>query len=66
MANDRKTQFKEKAAEELRLLLLIFAYLAAFFVAFATYRRLGGWMRISAGAPFRRSPPASAARRRES
>jgi hypothetical protein len=40
MASDRKTQLKEKAAEEFRLLLLIFAYLAAFFVAFLTYRRL--------------------------
>jgi hypothetical protein len=40
MANDKKTQLKEKAAEELRLLLVIFAYLAAFFMAFATYRRL--------------------------
>jgi hypothetical protein len=40
MASDRKTQIKEKAAEEFRLLLLISAYLAAFFVAFLTYRRL--------------------------
>ena len=40
MASDRKTQLKEKAAEEFRLLLLISAYLAAFFVAFLTYRRL--------------------------
>jgi hypothetical protein len=40
MTSDKKTQLKEKAAEELRLLLLIFAYLAAFFVAFLTYRRL--------------------------
>jgi len=40
MASDRKTQLKEKAAEEIRLLLLVSAYLAAFFVAFLTYRRL--------------------------
>jgi hypothetical protein len=40
MTSDRKTQLKEKAAEELRLLLLISAYLAASFVAFLTYRRL--------------------------
>jgi hypothetical protein len=40
MADERKTQLKEKAAEEFRLLLLISAYLAAFFVAFLTYRRL--------------------------
>lgn len=39
MAHDR-TQLKEKAAEELRLLLLITAYLAAVFVAFLTYRSL--------------------------
>jgi hypothetical protein len=38
--SDKKTQLKEKAAEEFRLLLLITAYLAAFFVAFLTYRRL--------------------------
>jgi hypothetical protein len=35
-----KKQLKEKAAEELRLMLLISAYLAAVFVAFLTYRRL--------------------------
>jgi hypothetical protein len=40
MGSDRKTQLKEKAAEEFRLLLLISAYLTAFFVAFLTYRRL--------------------------
>jgi hypothetical protein len=40
MASDKKTQLKEKAAEELRLLLLISAYLAASFMAFLTYRRL--------------------------
>lgn len=40
MATISKTQLKEKAAEEFRLLLLISAYLAAFFVAFLTYRRL--------------------------
>jgi hypothetical protein len=40
MTSDKKTQLKEKAAEELRLLLLITTYLAAFFVAFLTYRRL--------------------------
>ena len=40
MTTDRKAQLKEKAAEEFRLLLLITAYLAAFFVAFLTYRRL--------------------------
>ena len=37
---DAKKNLKEKAAEELRLMLLITAYLAAFFVAFLTYRRL--------------------------
>ncbi len=40
MAGDRKTRLREKAAEEFRLLLLISAYLAVFFVAFLTYRRL--------------------------
>lgn len=40
MTTDKKAQLKEKAAEELRLLLLITAYLTAFFVAFLTYRRL--------------------------
>ena len=40
MDSNKKTQLKEKAAEEFRLLLLISAYLAAFFVAFLTYRRL--------------------------
>ncbi len=40
MDHDRKTQLKEKAAEELRLLLGISAYLAAVFFSFLTYRRL--------------------------
>lgn len=40
MTNDKKAQIKEKAKEEVRLMLLVFAYLAAFFVAFLTYRRL--------------------------
>jgi hypothetical protein len=40
MSEDKKTTLKEKAAEELRLLLLITAYLAAFFVAFNVYRIL--------------------------
>ena len=35
-----KTQLKEKAKEEGRLLFLVTAYLAAFFAAFLTYRRL--------------------------
>jgi hypothetical protein len=37
---DEKKTLKEKAAEELRLMLLITAYLTAFFMAFLTYRRL--------------------------
>ncbi len=40
MNGERKAKLKEKAAEELRLMLLVTAYLAAFFVAFLTYRRL--------------------------
>ncbi len=40
MDSEKKAHLKEKAAEELRLLLLVSAYLAAFFVAFLTYRRL--------------------------
>jgi hypothetical protein len=40
MHGDKKTQLKAKAAEELRLLLVIFLYLAVFFGAFLTYRRL--------------------------
>ena len=40
MTSDKKAQLKEKAAEEFRLLALITAYLAAFFIAFLTYRRL--------------------------
>jgi hypothetical protein len=37
---ERTAHLKEKAAEEFRLMLLISAYLAAFFAAFLTYRRL--------------------------
>jgi hypothetical protein len=40
MAEDTKTTLKEKAAEELRLMLLITLFLAAVFGAFLTYRRL--------------------------
>jgi hypothetical protein len=40
MDNEKKEHLKEKAKEEFRLLLLITAYLTAFFVAFLTYRRL--------------------------
>ena len=40
MTSERTARLKEKAAEELRLLLWITAYLAAFFAAFLTYRRL--------------------------
>ena len=40
MDSEKKAHLKEKAAEEFRLFLLIAAYLAAFFVAFLTYRRL--------------------------
>jgi hypothetical protein len=40
MDTEKKAHLKEKAAEEFRLLFLISAYLAAFFVAFMTYRRL--------------------------
>jgi Na+-transporting NADH:ubiquinone oxidoreductase subunit NqrD len=40
MDSGKKANLKEKAAEEFRLFLLIAAYLAAFFVAFLTYRRL--------------------------
>ena len=40
MDSEKKTHLKEKAAEEFRLLFLISGYLAAFFVAFLTYRRL--------------------------
>ncbi|HTR02589.1 MAG TPA: hypothetical protein VMN82_05280 [Thermoanaerobaculia bacterium] len=39
MAEDQKN-LKEKAAEELRLMLVITAFLAAVFVSFLTYRRL--------------------------
>ena len=40
MDPERKAHLKEKAAEEFRLFWMIAAYLAAFFVAFLTYRRL--------------------------
>src|SRR5215471_6980838 len=40
MTEDKKTSLKEKAAEELRLMLMITAFLAAVFVSFLTYRRL--------------------------
>ena len=40
MDSEKKAHLKEKAAEEFRLLVLITAYLAAFFAAFLTYRRL--------------------------
>jgi hypothetical protein len=40
MAEDKKATLKEKAAEEFRLMLLISAYLAAFFIAFHIYRNL--------------------------
>ena len=40
MDSEKKAHLKEKAAEEFRLFLLIAGYLAAFFVAFLTYRRL--------------------------
>jgi len=40
MTDEKKANLKEKAAEELRLMLVITAFLAAVFVAFLTYRRL--------------------------
>jgi hypothetical protein len=40
MTGEGKAKLKQKAAEELRLMLLVSAYLAAFFGAFLTYRRL--------------------------
>ena len=40
MDSEKKARLKEKAAEEFRLFWMIAAYLAAFFVAFLTYRRL--------------------------
>jgi len=40
MDADKKAHLKEKATEELRLLVLITAYLAAVFAAFLTYRRI--------------------------
>jgi hypothetical protein len=38
--HDRKDRLKEKAKEELRLLLVITTYLALLFISFLTYRRL--------------------------
>jgi hypothetical protein len=40
MDSEKKAHLKEKAAEEFRLFWMIATYLAAFFVAFLTYRRL--------------------------
>lgn len=40
MAGNKKAQLKEKAAEELKLLLVISLYLALFFGAFLVYRRI--------------------------
>jgi hypothetical protein len=40
MTTEPRATLKEKAAEELRLMLVISAFLAAVFVAFLTYRRL--------------------------
>jgi len=40
MSEEKKASLKQKAAEELRLMLLITAFLAAVFVSFLTYRRL--------------------------
>ena len=40
MADEKKSSLKEKAQEELRLMLVITAFLAAVFVSFLTYRRL--------------------------
>jgi hypothetical protein len=40
MDTEKKAHLKEKAAEELRLLVLITVYLAVFFVSFDTYKRL--------------------------
>ena len=40
MPEDHKKTLKEKAAEELKLMLVITAFLAAVFVSFLTYRRL--------------------------
>jgi hypothetical protein len=40
MSEDHKATLKEKAAEELKLMLVITAFLAAVFISFLTYRRL--------------------------
>ena len=40
MTEEKKSTLKEKAAEELKLMLVITAFLAAVFVSFLTYRRL--------------------------
>ncbi len=40
MAEDKKATLKEKAAEEIRLMVLISAHLAAFFISFHLYRNL--------------------------
>ena len=40
MASEQESPLKKKAVEELRLMLVITAFLAAVFVSFLTYRRL--------------------------
>src|SRR5262249_25345044 len=40
MADEKKSTLKEKAQEELRLMLVITAFLAAVFVSFLTYKRI--------------------------
>src|SRR5215471_11992091 len=40
MADEKKATLKEKAEEELRLMLVITAFLAAVFVSFLTYKRI--------------------------
>ena len=40
MADEKKATLKEKAQEELRLMLIITAFLAAVFISFLTYKRL--------------------------
>jgi hypothetical protein len=40
MGAEKKAHLKEKAAQQFRLFLMVAGYLAAFFVAFLTYRRL--------------------------
>ena len=40
MAEEKKSTLKEKAEEELRLMLVITAFLAAVFVSFLTYKRI--------------------------